>query len=124
MAVQAGQLHMLGRHRLAHRLEGLARLERKAEFRIDLTRADELVRVRVDARLDAHRNARRNVSLCGKLLDAPQLRAVVHHYVADAALDRVDQLGHRFVISLEMDAVSYTHLDVYKRQLHICRKAE
>ena len=73
VAVQTDELYIFARDGFLYGFKRLAVFKRKAELGIDLTRADKLMRVGVNAGLDAHGNGRNDAFFRRELFNAVQL---------------------------------------------------
>ena len=73
VAVQTDELYIFARDGFLYGFKRLAVFKCKAELGIDLTRADKLMRVGVNAGLDAHGNGRNDAFFRRELFNAVQL---------------------------------------------------
>ena len=92
--------------RRSHSLQRFARLQRKAEFGVDLAGADEIMRMRVDTRLDAEQHAGRFARCLCQRAQQLQLSDVIHHDTPHTALQRHGQLISRLIVSVEINSLS------------------
>ena len=102
VAVHACDMNMGKAQRLLDDRHGLSVFQSHAEFGIDFSSFDKVVRMGVDARLDAEGNVRYNADLARKLINQRQLLMVIHDKTAHIRLQRQSDFRLGLIISVEI----------------------